>query len=236
MIRSAASLRVLFHMIGAGLFALALASARPGFAQLPTPETGQNVIQATLPVRIQYSGSPAFGYTVSQTQSQPAQIRVAGPANRIGQLTAIATHPLDITGKAETIVKQAALQIPDGIAVVDAQHRVRVRVAIEKQFVEKTFEDIPVQMVNNRYPAIVQPDSVTIAVRSSRLFFANHFSPADIRIQMDLKGLEPGLHVRPVEIRLPEQAELLRIAPQVFTVQILSPTPDLPEKKHAAGT
>jgi hypothetical protein len=53
---------------------------------------------------------------------------------------------------------------------------------------------------------------------------------------MNVKGMGPGLHVLPVEIRLPEKTDLLRVEPQVFTVQILPQTSNTPENNHAAGT
>jgi YbbR domain-containing protein len=200
---------------------------------------GEQLIRATLPVEILCSGNTAFGYKQAGKRARPARVQVTGPEGRIRQMTYVKTHSLDITGASETIEKELPLDLPEGIRLVNDDgnsQRVHARVAIEKQVVEKTFENIPVRMVHNDYPSIVRPNAVTITIRGARLFFANDFSRDDIQILMDLKGMGPGLHVLPVQIRLPDETDLLRIDPQVFTVRILLSTPKQSGDNNAAGT
>jgi YbbR domain-containing protein len=163
---------------------------------------------------------------------------VKGPASSIEKISFVQTHPLNITGAVSTIEKEVPLDLPEDLSLAGngENARINARVVIEKQLVEKTFENIPVQMVNNIYPGIVQPNSVTITIRGSMLFLANEFSSDDIQVRVDLKGMGPGIHVLPVQIRLPEQTDLLRIDPQVFTVRILPQPSNTSGEKNASGS
>lgn len=217
---------------------LMLAGGQTVLSQPKNIDTVEKTIQATLPVELMCSGSPAFGYAAVSKQTQPARLEVEGPANRIQKMNSVKTHPVNITGAVNTIEKEVPLDLPEdiGLARNEKNTRIRGKVVIEKQLVEKTFENVPVQMANNLYPGIVQPNSVTITIRGTMLFFTNDFSPEDIRVGVDLKGMGPGIHVLPVQIRLPEQTGLLGVDPQVFTVRILPQTSNTSGKNDAAGT
>lgn len=205
------------------LLFLMLASGKPALCKNSQEKSLENQIRATLPVELRCSGSPAFGYLVAKKQTNPDRVMVKGPASSIEKISFVQTHPLNITGAVSTIEKEVPLDLPEDLSLAGngKNARINARVVIEKQLVEKTFENIPVQMVNNIYPGIVQPNSVTLTIRGSMLFLANEFSADDIQVKVDLKGMGPGIHVMPVEIRLPGQTDLLRIDPQVFTVRIL---------------
>lgn len=222
----------------AALAFMVLAACMPVFSQNAFSSAPEEAINATIAVEARYSGSPAFGYEVADTAVFPKRVEVTGPESRIGQLGALQTHSLDITGVTETIEKKVPLDLPEDIETTGSADsgQIRIRVVIEKQKVEKTISNIPVELVHNAHPSIVRPATVTITLSGNRLFFANEFSAKDIDVRMNVKGMGPGLHVLPVEIRLPEKTNLLRVKPQVFTVQILPQTSNTSENNHAAGS
>ncbi|MCF8026995.1 MAG: hypothetical protein K9K81_01375 [Desulfobacteraceae bacterium] len=222
----------------AALAFMVLAACMPVFSQNAFSSAPEEAVNATIAVEARYSGSPAFGYEVADTEVFPGHVEVTGPESRIRQIRALQTHSQDITGATETIEKKVPLDLPEDIEPTGNADsgRVRIRVVIEKQKVEKTLSDIPVELVHNAHPSIIRPATVTITLSGNRLFFANQFSAKDIDVRMNLKGMGPGLHVLPVEIRLPEKTDLLRVEPQVFTVQILPQTSNTSENNHAAGS
>ena len=215
-----------------------LAACMPVFSQKAFSSAPEEAITATIAVAARYSGSPAFGYEVAEARVFPEHVAITGPESRIREIVALQTHTLDITGATETIEKKMPLDLPEDIETTGSgdNAQIRVRVVIKKQKVEKTIRDVPVELVHNAHPSIVRPATVTITLSGNRLFFANEFSAKDIDVRMNVKGMGPGLHVLPVEIRLPEKTDLLRVEPQVFTVQILPQTSNTSENKHAAGT
>ncbi|MFO7861481.1 MAG: CdaR family protein [Desulfosalsimonas sp.] len=222
----------------AALGFMILAACMPVFSQNAFSSAPEEAINATIAVEARYSGTPAFGYEVAEAGVFPEHVEVTGPESRIREISAVQTHSLDITGATETIEKKVPLDLPEDIETTSSgdNGQIRIRVVIEKQKVEKTIRDIPVELVHDAHPSIVRPATVTITLSGNRLFFANEFSAKDIDVWMNLKGMGPGLHVLPVEIRLPEKTDLLRVEPQVFTVQILPQTSNTSENNHAAGT
>lgn len=226
------------HLRPAALAFVILAACMPVFSQNAFSSAPEKAATATIAVEARYSGSPAFGYEVAAAGVVPEHVEVTGPESRIRKISAVQTHSLDITGATETIEKKVPLDLPEDIETTVSKDngQIRIRVVIEKQKVEKTIKDIPVELVHNVHPSIVRPATVTITLSGNRLFFANQFSAKDIDVRMNLKGMGPGLHVLPVEIRLPEKTDLLRVEPQVFTVQILPQTSNTSENNHAAGT
>ncbi|MCF8036641.1 MAG: hypothetical protein K9K62_07205 [Desulfobacteraceae bacterium] len=192
-------------------------------ADTKSPET----VVKELPIAVSATGSPAFGYRVKEKRAAPAAMKVAGPEKTLARMETARTHSIDITGSTDTIKRETALDLPEGIRCVQNNPKVSATIVIEKQLVEKTFENVPIQMRHAGFPSTIQPDTITVTLRSSVLEFSDSFSKTDIQAYIDLKGLAPGIYVKPAAIRLPDHARLVGVKPRLFTLQIQSP--DKPE-------
>ena len=191
-------------------------------ADTKSPET----IVRKLPIAVSTTGSPAFGYRVKEKRAAPSAVKLAGPEKTLAPMENARTYGIDITGSTDTINQESALDLPEGIRCVQNNPKVSATIVIEKQLVEKTFENVPIQMRHAVFPSAVQPDTVTVTLRSSVLEFSDSFSKTDIQAYIDLKGLGPGIYVKPAAIRLPDHARLVGVEPRVFTLEIRSPDKD----------
>ncbi|MFW5937285.1 MAG: YbbR-like domain-containing protein, partial [Desulfosalsimonas sp.] len=159
-------------------------------ADAKSPET----VVKELPVAVSATGNPAFGYRVKEKRAAPAAVKVAGPEKTLARMERVHTHSIDITGSTETIKQEAALDLPEGIRCVQNNPKVSATIVIEKQLVEKTFENVPIQMLHAVFPSTIQPDTVAVTLRTSVLEISDSFSKADIEAYIDLKGLGPGIY------------------------------------------
>lgn len=188
-------------------------------ADTKTPETAVK----KLPVEVPATGSPAFGYRVTKTRAKPATVKITGPEKALARMKAVRTYSIDITGSANTIKRETAIDLPEGVHCIRSNCEVFAVIVIEQQLVEKTFENVPVQLRHAAFPCTIQPDSITVTLRTSMLEFSDSFSKADIQACIDLKGLGPGVYVKPASVSLPDYARLIGINPRIFTVQIQAP-------------
>lgn len=89
------------------------------------------VASKTVPVWPQVTGSPANGFTVKSSSSQPASVQIFGPAEVLGAISNIRTEPVDIQGLDKNLAGEVVLVAPQGVTSVQP-NRVKVQVEITK--------------------------------------------------------------------------------------------------------
>lgn len=85
----------------------------------------------TVSVQFQLTGSPATGYEVKRSYSEPATVQVLGPPEIISAITSIKTEPVDIEGADKNVTIEAGLIQPQGVTSMNPA-RVKVQVEIAK--------------------------------------------------------------------------------------------------------
>lgn len=214
--------RFRFLAVAALLILLLVFPAAGSQDDFKTPENeNKETAGKILPIEVRFSGNPAFGYTVEKKRARPESVLVIGPAETISGLETAPTFEIDITGASATVEKDAALDLPEGIRTIPES--VSAAIFLEKQMVEKTVKKILIKALHVELPYAIQPRTVSVTLRGAMENLANSFSKKDIKVYMDLSGLGPGIYVKPVKIRLPGQARLIHVDPQLFTVKIEKP-------------
>lgn len=89
------------------------------------------VASKTVPVWPQVTGSPANGFGVKRSSSEPASVQIFGPAEVLSAISNIRTEPVDIQGTDKNLAKEAALVAPQGVTSVQP-NRVKVQVEVNK--------------------------------------------------------------------------------------------------------
>lgn len=84
----------------------------------------------TVPVQIVVTGSPAEGYYVKSTVSDPATVQLSGQPEALSTITSIKTEPIDITGADKNFTDEVGLTAPQGVSV--KPNRVKVQVEVLK--------------------------------------------------------------------------------------------------------
>jgi YbbR domain-containing protein len=81
-----------------------------------------------VPVLIQVAGSPAAGYYVKNTVSDPVSVQLSGQPETLIPITNIKTVPLDITGVDKSFAIEVGLAVPQGVSVQPSRVKVQVEV------------------------------------------------------------------------------------------------------------
>jgi YbbR domain-containing protein len=138
----------------------------------------------------------------------------------------VETESLDLTGLEDDIETLLELDLPPGISVVNDQ-RVVVQVsvaAIESNMILS----LPVEVIglSPGLEATLAPQNVDVII-SGPVPVLDSLKPADIRIVVDLSGLDVGIYqISPEVDFLPPQVEIESILPTTLEVVIsLAPTP-----------
>ncbi len=105
-------------------------SLSPATVQVVVPIVSA-VASKTVPVIPQVTGSPAVGFTVKRSFTEPASVQVLGPADLIGVITEIKTGPVSIQGADKNLSREVDLVVPQGAAGVQPG-RVNVQVEVNK--------------------------------------------------------------------------------------------------------
>jgi YbbR domain-containing protein len=82
----------------------------------------------TVPVLIQVNGSPAAGYYVKSSVSDPVSVQLTGQPEALSTIINIKTEAVDITGIDKNLTKEVGLTVPAGVTVQPSRVKVQVEV------------------------------------------------------------------------------------------------------------
>jgi len=174
----------------------------------------------TVPVVVDYQGTPASNYAMSSLSSNPFMVDLAGPAEILANIMSVRTSPINLTGKISSFEDSVSL-IPPSEGVSLSVPSVTVQVAIEQIDTTFTFEGILIDLRGSDnafiYEMSVPRADVTIRGGPARIAVVTSDL---IRPQVDVSGFGPGSYEIPVSVALPSEVRRDRINPSVITVTI----------------
>lgn len=85
----------------------------------------------SIPVKVNISGEPAPGYSVTMVTSEPAQVELIGKEAQLAELSGIETEPISVDGLSGDAARSASIVIPSGFA--SQSKNVEVKILIQKQ-------------------------------------------------------------------------------------------------------
>ena len=185
-----------------------------------------------LVVKVMTTGQVAEGYRQTNITVTPPNVMVfsADPA-LLNQLPGyVETEILDLTGATDDIETVLALNLPEGISVI-GDNRVLVLVGVAAIEGSITLSlDVEIIGLRPGFSAQAAPDSVDVIIAGPIPDLEN-ISSTDIRVVVDLTGLETGIYqLQPTVDILPDRIYLQSISPETVEITImemLTPTPDL---------
>lgn len=217
-------------------------------------------IQITLPIEQRFgykdvsvsaviSGQPAPGYWVSNILVNPPRLTVVGNPQVLGSIPGfIETTPINVSKATAAIVQSVPLNLPDGVTVVSAENEsgtaggVQVTVQIAAIESGQTVQRPIIQQgIDPNYVWSASPERTDV-ILSGPIPRLQTLQPNDVKVVVDLFGLQPGIHtVRPtvflpddlrLEALLPDTVEItISLNPQLTispVSPIITPTPSAP--------
>ncbi len=181
-------------------------------------------------VRVVTSGKVADGYRTTNITPSPLSVLVfSNDPQLVKQLPGyVETEPLDINGATDDIETILQLNLPEGVTVVgDPNVLVQVGVAALKNSVTIS-RQVEVIGLLPGFQASVSPELVDVIVYGP-VPVINKLSLVDVRVIVDLSGLEIGVHkIKPSVEILPDGIRMEAVMPDTVEVEIKpleSPTP-----------
>ncbi|MCW5878966.1 MAG: hypothetical protein KIS80_08900 [Anaerolineales bacterium] len=192
-------------------------------------EISQTIVQAggyrEVAVRVQTVGFLASGFRVTSVTVDPPVITLFSTDSEVvaGLPGYVDTLPLDISGLNETVTTRLALSLPPGVIVVGEQQNVQVSVGVSP-IETSTLLNLQVEVAGlaSGLQAALSPQTVSVVV-SGPLTTLQNLQAGDIRIFVDLTGLQAGTHVLVPEVEvLPRDVEIVSVSPSQIEVTITS--------------
>lgn len=177
-------------------------------------------------------GQVAPGYRVLGVTVEPSSVLVTGRPTQLALPFRVQTEPIDITGLTETFQDQVSLVLPEGISL-DSVTEITVTVQIEPFSSTKIYNQ-PIELlgVNEDLEVTIEPDTLRVVLFGPSPVL-DTLTEQEVRVSLDLFGLEPGEYTLEPDVDVPDRGlELRSIQPSVIEVIIsepLTPTNELTE-------
>jgi YbbR domain-containing protein len=179
-------------------------------------------------VKVLTTGQPANGYKLTNITVSPLNVVVfASDPQLVNDLPGfVETEPVDLTGSEDDVDTFAALQLPEGVSVVgDETVLVQVSIAAIEGSLTMELPVTPIGLLPTQ-AALLSPETVQV-ILSGPVPVLDSLEPSDIRVVVDLTGLELGAYqLEPQVDLLPDRLRADTILPSTIEVTvIIAPTP-----------
>lgn len=180
-------------------------------------------IDRELPVRVHLQGTPPDGYRVESHTTEPDQVIVRGPRQRLEAIEYLRTMPIDLEGRAQSFRRRTDLAAPSRTWTARMEpDRVEVDVQIEEQTARLFLEDVPVRLLatdQNERRFSVEPRQVQVEV-VGRPILLETLTRDDVRAYVELPVVGAAEWNQRVNVRvhLPPDARLVEIRPDSVEV------------------
>lgn len=124
-------------------------------------------VERLVPVHPDIPDLPAFGYEILDVRIVPARARVIGPVSKMQTIDFISTRSIDVSSREDDLSLEVDLRPPPPPLRLVDKH-VTVSVEIGEEFVQRTFQTVPVMLDNAPRGSLVTPPTVPITVKGPR--------------------------------------------------------------------
>ncbi len=176
-------------------------------------------------VKVETFGLPASGFRVVSINVDPPIVTLfSNDVQLMAELPGfVSTEPLDLTNIEENIATGLSLDLPDGVTVEGGLQSVQVEIGVAA--IESSIPlGVIVEIVGlpSAATAEISPEIVSV-ILSGPLSVLQALLEGDVRLIIDVSGLEPGAHLlEPIAEILPNDVHVLSVTPSTVEVIILS--------------
>lgn len=175
----------------------------------------------TVPVELNFTGTPADGYTVVSEDYEPKEVTIAGPQEALDQVESITLPDIDISGRNKSIEENITTELtdalPEDIVLTNSDTSISAAVEIEKieeQSVDITISDIEVTDEDSNYDYTVsaednsEDDSKVTANLSGASSIVGDITAKSLEPSVNVNGYGEGTYSLPVDVTLPDGVTL----------------------------
>lgn len=185
-----------------------------------------------VPVSPSLVGTPDPAFRLTEVSVTPAKVAVVGAESAVGQVAEVKTLPIDVGGRWETTTLNVRLSALERNLGYGAVSQVAVHLTFEPRYETRSFQRVPVEVINTTWKTSVRPAHVRVTVEAPVRLLPG-LSTASFRAVADATELEgkPARtrHRLPIEIEgLPETVKILETQPPRVLVGLVRRMPAEP--------
>jgi hypothetical protein len=99
----------------------------------------------TIPVRPRVIGRPADGFEIAGIESEPAEVRIAGPRSRVQEIESAFTEPVSVDGASGSVQEWVNVGLEDPLLRLEAGSRVQVTAHVREAQETRRFEGLGIE-------------------------------------------------------------------------------------------
>ncbi len=193
---------------------------RPAEITLSLDQEGYN----QLPVKAQIVSEPPVGYEVGKVVTTPASARLYGSLQRIREVDALQTEPIDLKGRVTSFEVRTPIASPSErwVARIEPDSAL-VNVTLVERSTSKTLKDVRVSALLSPElgPRVrIRPNKVDL-VLSGRAELVEALEKEDLRAYVDCTDLGPsGNYTLPVRLHAVDGISATTIEPDAVSVEV----------------
>jgi YbbR domain-containing protein len=222
-LRNARPGRRLFHLTPANInvpYGVEVVQVSPATLHIGFENSAVRIVQ----VRPSVEGTPAAGYEVTSTSSNPPTVEVIGPESSLRGLDEAMTEPISVAGATRSVREVVTIGMADPNVRLRTPQTAEVTVQIVAGSAARTLSGVGVQVRNldNGLRARVIPATVSVGVRGTPPGVAAATAEG-LDVHVDGGGLAPGDHEVEVRTRAGEGLTVDSITPRTVRLRITKP-------------
>lgn len=189
------------------------------------------VAARTLPVAVRTAEELPAGWVLSDTlRVEPREVRVSGPASRLGALDRVATRPLTLGPGDSVFSRTVAVDTSNlrGLEITPREVRVTGRV---ERVMERTLGAVPIDVGPGVH---VLPATAEVVIRGPGSL-VERVSPDEVRVVISIDSIPERIPVEglpvPVRVEHPHRALRAEANPRTVRLYPFAPVPDTLESR-----
>ena len=198
------------------------------------------LIEKELAIKPTFTGSLPKGYEIVSTTLDPATITLTAPAAVLSDEVFLSTEEINLSKLTQTTKKQVTLDLKPEIAEIIGETYVNVTLNIGEKKVEKTINNIPLQLVHDAERTNYRLETGHAKIKAVLPYNVAQQSMSEIIPQFtaiaDADSLPPGQHEIPVTVNSKDNYKILNITPKSVIVHIGKVNPAKKRKNSTGAT
>lgn len=127
------------------------------------------LIQKEFSINPVTTGMITPGFVLQNLTLDPDVITFTGPQTVLSRVDVLKTTPININGLFESVQQQIPLDLEPAIVDLIGETSVTANIKIVFDTIEKTFENLPVNVVSDGAPVSVIPDKVSVTMKIPKI-------------------------------------------------------------------
>jgi len=170
----------------------------------------------TVGIKANVVGDPKENFWVSKIIVYPSVATITGEPEELKNIEYLETEKINISDLDKSLDKDVELILPEGIALVAGQNKIKVSVIISAEI---SVKELPATLI---YKGKMGSTRNTVKVKlSGPIFLLNNLTSDNILVIIDLTGRGSGSYtIEKKDIQIPQGFSLIDYSPKIINISI----------------